>query len=192
MSRTGLLGGTFNPPHNGHVALAARARERFEIERLRVLVSVAPPHKRVDVDAGVRLRLAQLAFPHDDVVRDEHPYSIDTVKGYGDDGVFLVGADQFAKFLTWRQPDEILEHVRLGVATRPGYPHDGLDRVLQQLRRPDRVELFEMDPIPISSSDIRERAAQGESIDALVPAAVASEIARLGLYRRDRGYSYSA
>ena len=63
-------------------------------------------------------------------MRDDHPYSIDTVTGFGDDAIFLVGADQFAKFLTWREPDEILEHVRLGVATRPGYPREKLDAVL--------------------------------------------------------------
>ena len=82
--------------------------------------------------------LTRLAFPIDEVVRDDNPYSIDTVTGFGADAVFLVGADQFAKFLTWREPDEILEHVRLGVATRPGYPHERLDGVLSQLRRPER------------------------------------------------------
>jgi nicotinic acid mononucleotide adenylyltransferase len=58
------------------------------------------------------------------------------VTGFGDDAIFLVGADQFAKFLTWREPDEILEHVRLGVATRPGYPREKLDPVSRELRRP--------------------------------------------------------
>jgi nicotinate-nucleotide adenylyltransferase len=189
MSCTGLLGGTFNPPHNGHVALAGAATEEFGIDPLRVLVSVAPPHKQVDVDAGARIRMAELAFPHARVVRDENPYSIDTVKGYGEDAVFLVGADQFANFLTWRDPDEILEYVRLGVATRPGYPPEKLDYVLERLRHPERVELFDMEPLPISSSDIRERVGRGEPIDALVPPAVAAEIERLGLYRRETGYS---
>jgi nicotinate-nucleotide adenylyltransferase len=189
VSCTGLLGGTFNPPHNGHVALAAHARDHFDIDRLRVHVSVAPPHKSVDVDADIRMHLAELAFPNAEIVRDESPYSIDTVKGFGEDAVFLVGADQFAKFLTWREPDEILEYVRLGVATRPGYPHEDLDYVLERLRRPERVELFDMDPVPISSSEIRAKAAAGEPIDGLVPPAVAAEIQRLGLYRPDAGYS---
>jgi nicotinate-nucleotide adenylyltransferase len=188
----GLLGGTFNPPHDGHVALAARARERFELDRLLALVSVAPPHKRVEVDADVRVRLAQLALPEAEIVRDENPYSIDTVKGYGDDAIFLVGADQFARFLTWREPDEILEYVRLGVATRPGYPHEDLDHVLERLRRPERVEMFDMEPVPISSSEIREKAARGEPIGGLVPAAVAAEVERLGLYRRDPRYAVPA
>ena len=186
MSCTGLLGGTFNPPHNGHVALAARARVHFDIDRLRVHVSVAPPHKQVDVDANVRVRLAELAFPEAEVVRDENPYSIDTVKGFGEDAVFLVGADQFAQFLTWREPDEILEYVRLGVATRSGYPHEQLDYVLERLRRPERVELFDMEPVPISSSEIRAKIEAGEAIDGLVPPAVQADIERLGLYRRER------
>lgn len=188
-SCTGLLGGTFDPPHNGHVALAHAAKRRFDIDPLRVLVSADPPHKAVSTPAEVRLRLARLAFPEDEVVRDENPYSIDTVSGYGKDAIFLVGADQFAKFLTWREPDEILEHVRLGVATRPGYPQEKLDQVLSELRCPDRVEFFDMEPIPISSSDVRRLAAEGASIVNLVPPAVAAEIERRGLYAPPRGVS---
>ena len=189
MTCTGLLGGTFNPPHNGHVLLAETAKLRFGLDPLRVHVSSNPPHKRVDVDAETRLDLARLAFPKDTVVRDDNPYSIDTVAGFGDDAIFLVGADQFAKFLTWRDPDEILEHVRLGVATRPGYPREKLDDVLSELRRPDRVEFFDMEPIPISSSDIRRLVAAGSPIDDLVPQAVAAEIERRGLYAPTRGVS---
>ncbi|HEX7311759.1 MAG TPA: nicotinate-nicotinamide nucleotide adenylyltransferase [Gaiellaceae bacterium] len=182
MSCTGLLGGTFNPPHNGHVLLAETAKRNFDIDPLRVHVSSNPPHKRVDVDVETRLVLARLAFPNDTVVCDDNPYSIDTVTGFGLDAIFLVGADQFAKFLTWREPDEILEHVRLGVATRPGYPREKLDHVLSELRSPERVEFFDMEPIPISSSDIRRLAAAGTPIDDLVPPPVAAEIEQRGLY----------
>jgi nicotinate-nucleotide adenylyltransferase len=187
VSCVGLLGGTFNPPHCGHVRLSKTAKAHFALGELRVLVAANPPHKQVDVDVQVRVILSRLAFPADTVVRDDNPYSIETVMGYGDDAVFLVGADQFAKFLTWREPDAILEHVRLGVATRPGYPREKLDAVLAHLRRPERIEFFDMEPVPISSSDIRERVARGEAVDDLVPAAVAAEIERLGLYRRDPG-----
>jgi len=189
MSCTGLLGGTFNPPHNGHVLLAETAKRNFDLDPLRVHVSSNPPHKRVVVDVETRLGLARLAFPDDMVVRDESPYSIDTVTGYGDDAIFLVGADQFANFLTWRAPDEILAHVRLGVATRPGFPREKLDAVLSQLRRPERVAFFDMDPVPISSSDIRRLVATGEPVADLVPPAVAAEIERLGLYRPRAGVS---
>ena len=189
---TGLLGGTFNPPHNGHVRLAQTAKEQFDLDELRILVAANPPHKDVDVDADTRVALAKLAFPDDIVVRDDHPYSIDTVSGFGDDAIFLVGADQFAAFLTWERPDDLLEKVRLGVATRPGYPREVLDGVLSQLLRPERVELFEMEPVPISSSEIRGRVALGTTIDDLVPEPVAREIERRRLYTRDRGYSGAA
>ena len=189
MTCTGLLGGTFNPPHNGHVLLAETAKRSFDIDPLRVHVSSNPPHKRVNIDVETRFDLARLAFPNDTVIRDDNPYSIDTVTGFGEDAIFLVGADQFAKFLTWRDPDEILEHVRLGVATRPGYPQEKLDQVLSELRCPDRVEFFDMEPIPISSSDVRRLAAEGASIVNLVPPAVAAEIQRRGLYAPPRGVS---
>ena len=186
---TGLLGGTFNPPHNGHVTLARTAKQHFSLDELRVLVAASPPHKQVDVDADTRVALAKLAFPDDVVIRDDEPYSIDSVSGFGDDAIFLVGADQFAAFLTWRRPDDLLDAVRLGVATRPGYPHDVLDGVLSQLRRPERVELFRIEPVPISSSEIRGHVAVGTSIAELVPKQVASEIENRHLYRREPGYS---
>ena len=94
--------------------------------------------------------------------------------------------------MLFRSPPKLGEHRVQLVATRPGYPRDKLDAVLAQLRRPERIEFFDMEPVPISSSDIRERVARGEPIDDLVPAAVAAEIERLGLYRRDPGYSKPA
>ena len=189
MSCTGLLGGTFDPPHKGHVLLAEAAKRRFALDPLRVLVAASPPHKAVTTPIEARLELARLAFPGDEVVRDDNPYSIDTVSGYGDDAIFLVGGDQFANFLKWRSPNEILEHVRLGVATRPGYPRDELERVRFRLERPERVEFFDLEPVPISSSQIRERAYNGQPVDDLVPAAIAVEIDRLGLYGRPLGVS---
>jgi nicotinate-nucleotide adenylyltransferase len=145
VSCIGLLGGTFDPPHVAHVRLAETAKRHFDIDPLRVLVAADPQHKLVSTPVEQRLALARVAFPGDEVVRDENPYSIDTVTGYGDDAIFLVGADQFAKLLTWRSPDEILEHVRLGVATRPGYPPAELERVLSHLARPERVEVLELE-----------------------------------------------
>jgi nicotinate-nucleotide adenylyltransferase len=71
----------------------------------------------------------------------------------------------------------------LGVATRPGYPRDRLETVLQQLTQPERVEFFEIEPLPISSRDIRDRVARREPIDGLVPAAVADLIEARALYR---------
>jgi nicotinate-nucleotide adenylyltransferase len=181
---TGLFGSVFDPPHDGHVALLRGARTHFGFDRVVVLVVADPGHKRVATESAVRLQLARLAFPDDDVELDRHPRTVDMLRERRfDDPVFLVGADQFADFLTWKEPDEVLDLARLGVATRPGYPLETLDGVLAALRRPDRVSFFEIERIELSSSEVRARVAHGEPIDGLVPPAVAAEVARLGLYR---------
>ena len=100
---TGLFGGTFNPPHYGHIALVRAAREHFGFDRLVVLVSVRPGHKQVELDADTRLQLTQAAFPDDEVVLDPHERTVDLLaEGRWSDPVFLIGADQFAEFLTWK------------------------------------------------------------------------------------------
>jgi nicotinate-nucleotide adenylyltransferase len=191
---TGVLGGTFDPPHLGHVALARAALDHFRLERLVVIVAGRPPHKQVQSEPEIRFRLAELAFaelPRTalsrlELERDDYAYTVETARlaerEWGD-VLFLVGADAFAEFPSWRDPDGILEHARLGVATRPGYSREQLDAVLRGLRRPERVEFFDMEPTPISSTDVRARVARGEPVDGLVPAPVAREIERLGLYR---------
>jgi nicotinate-nucleotide adenylyltransferase len=183
---TGLVGGAFNPPHNGHLALAEAAEQRFRFDEFAVLVSVRPGHKEVQLDADTRLRLTRAAFPDHDVELDPYERTVDMLKaGRWRDPVFLIGADQFADFLTWKDPDGVVARARLGVATRPGFPRESLDAVLSNLSAPERVELFEIEPVPTSSRDIRDRVARGESIDGLVPPAVAELIESLGLYRTD-------
>jgi nicotinate-nucleotide adenylyltransferase len=190
---TGLLGGAFDPPHNGHIALADAALARFALARLVIVVTGVPPHKPVGTDAETRFRLAEAAFggrPRVELSRHEleragPSYTVDTARWaqteWGD-VVFLVGADEFAGFLRWREPDELLAHVRLGVATRPGYPRQDLDSVLASLARPERVDFFEIPEIPISSSEVRRRVAGGVKIDGLVPERVRVLVAELGLY----------
>jgi nicotinate-nucleotide adenylyltransferase len=183
---TGVFGSVFDPPHDGHVALLRDAKSHFGFDRVAVLVVADPGHKRVATNPAVRRALARLAFPDEDVELDPQARTVDTLMSRRfHDPVFLVGADQFADFLSWKEPDHVLALARLGVATRPGYPQAGLERVLAALDHPDRVEFFEIEPHDLSSSEIRERVARGESIDGLVPAPVAAEIERLGLYRRD-------
>ena len=181
---TGLLGGTFNPPHSGHLALARAAREYFDLDDLVVLVAERPGHKEVQLDAETRLKLAQAAFPDDEVEPDPHERTVDMLRaGRWREPLFLIGADQFADFLTWKDPEGVLALSRIGVATRPGYPRERLDTVLRQLSQPDRVELFEIEPVEISSREIRDRVSRGESVAGLVPPAVAELIESLGLYR---------
>lgn len=185
---TGVFGGAFDPPHVGHVELARRGSERFGLERLLVRVVENPGHKHVATPAQIRLRLAQLAFAPlaaVDVELDPFARTVDSLEALGlPDPVFLVGADEFVSLPAWKDPERILELALLGVATRPGIDRQRVDAVLAALGRPDRVSFFPIDPLPVSSAEIRTRAAVGESIDAFVPAAVAREIARLGLYRR--------
>ena len=181
---TGLLGGAFDPPHVGHVALLDTAERELGLSEVVVVVVADPGHKNVHCPAETRLALAQAAFPDRAVELDRHARTVDMLRaGRWDDPVFLIGADEFAAFPAWKEPDAVLELARLGVASRPGYPRERLEEVLAGLSRPDRVLFFEIDPAPVSSSEIREKVARGEPIDGLVPPAVAAEIAGRGLYR---------
>jgi len=183
----GVFGGAFDPPHVGHVELARRGIAHFGLRRLLVRVVEDPGHKDVRTPPDVRLHLAELAFgmlTGVEVGLDPCARTVDSLVALGlDDPVFLVGADEFAAFLSWKEPARVLELARLGVATRPGIDRGRLDAVLARLDRPERVSFFEIEPLPVSSSDIRARSAAGKPIDGLVPAAVAAEVARLELYR---------
>ncbi len=181
---TGVYGGAFDPPHVGHVEVARAAKERFGLPRLLVLVAERPGHKAVAAPAEARLELARAAFPDDEVRLDPHPRTIDMLRAERiDDPLLVVGADQFCEFLTWKEPGEVLERARLAVATRPGFPQERLDRVLERLDRPERVVFFDVEPNRAASSDLRARAAAGKPLDDLVPSAVAALIERRGLYR---------
>jgi nicotinate-nucleotide adenylyltransferase len=177
----GILGGTFDPPHNGHLALAREALDQLSVDELVVLLAARPGHRSCAEDADTRLRLAEAAFgelPRTRVQRDEHPYTVDAVNGgrFGD-AVFIVGADEGAAFPSWKDPEGILRWVTLAVGTRSGYPPPDLERY------GDRVISFGLDSPPVSSSAVRERVRTGASIDELVPPRVAELIAKLELYR---------
>lgn len=179
----GLLGGAFNPPHHGHLELARRALDEFDLDRLEVLVSGDPAHKDVDCPVDVRVGLAELAFadlPRTSVRADPYRYTIDRLRAEPppDDAIFLMGADQYRDFASWKEPDAVLERVQLGVATRAG-----VERPPLAPGHEGRVRFFEIDSPPIASSELRARARRGEALDGLVPPAVAAEIARRGLYR---------
>jgi nicotinate-nucleotide adenylyltransferase len=185
----GLYGGSFDPPHRGHVELARRAKEELGLERLIVLVSDDPGHKRVETPSEVRLALARAAFPEEEVLLDTEARTVDTLRAHPEwlDPIFLIGADEFCDFLSWKEPNEVLRLARVGVATRPGFPRERLETVLEQLERPERVIFFEIDPLPISSRELRGRLARGEDVSADVPVEVAER-----LYARKPGYTESA
>ena len=190
----GVFGGAFDPPHFGHVALVRAALEHFGFERILVVPAGNPPHKEVATPAGIRARLAELAFAGIaeaeisllELAPGGPRYTVDTLRRLReryDDLTLLVGADQFAGFLRWREPDRVLELATLAVANRPGYDDEELQPVLAALDRPERVSFFSIPAHPVSSQEIRERARAGLPIDDLVPRPVAVEIDRLGLYR---------
>ena len=180
---TGLYGGAFDPPHLGHVALAKAAKTHFELLRLVVLVAAEPGHKHVGLDPATRLELARAAFPGDDVRLDGHARTIDLLReSEWPEPIFLIGADQFCDFLSWKDPEGVLERARLGVGMRPGFPQERLEVVLERLAQPARVEFFPIEPHAISSSDVRARVEAGLPVDDLVPPAVAEIIVSRRLY----------
>jgi nicotinate-nucleotide adenylyltransferase len=183
VTEVGLFGGAFDPPHLGHVELARSAKQRFGLPRLVVLVEADPGHKAVGTPVEIRLELARAAFPDDDVRLDRHARTVDLLRdGEWDDPIFLVGADQFLAFPTWKEPEEVLRLARLGVATRPGYPRARLDAVLAELEHPDRVTFFQIRPTPVSSTELRRLAAADDSLVDQVPPAVAALIHERRLY----------
>jgi nicotinate-nucleotide adenylyltransferase len=177
----GILGGTFDPPHNGHVALAEAALSELGLDELVVMLVARPAHRGCAEDADTREDLARTAFadlPRARLVRDENPYTVDAVRdGRFGDAVFIVGADEGGAFPRWKDPDEILRWVKLAVGTRSGYPPPDLERY------GERVIPFSLASPPIASSDVRARIQRSEPIDDLVPSGVARLIGERGLYR---------
>jgi nicotinate-nucleotide adenylyltransferase len=182
----GLFGGAFDPPHRGHVELVRRAKQLLGLGRVIVVVAERPGHKAVHTPAGVRVEMARAAFPDDDVVLDDHARTVDLLREHPEwqDAWFVIGADEFADFLSWKEPDEVLARVRLAVGTRSGFPAERLQAVLERVERPERVRLFEMEPVPAASRDLRV-----DFVESDVPPAVAGIIRREGLYSANRGYT---
>jgi len=173
----GILGGRFDPPHLGHLALARAAVEHFGLGELHVSVVADAAHKPSEASAEHRLAMARLTFAALDatVELEQHRYTVDALEAAGyEDPIFLIGADQLAAFATWKEPERVLELTRLGVATRPGWKPE---------QSSDRIEVFELEPHPVSSTEIREHARRGEPLDGLVVPEVAAYIAEHDLYR---------
>lgn len=184
---TGVLGGAFDPPHAGHVALARAAVGRFALDRLLVRVVADPGHKEVGTPADVRLMLAEIAFadvPGAEVSFEPHGRTVDALEALAlDDPIFVIGADELAGFLDWKEPQRVLDLARLAVGTRPGVEGSLLEEVIAVIGRPERITVFPIPPHPISSTELRALAAAGAPLVPYVPEDVAREVERLGLYR---------
>lgn len=177
MGVAGILGGRFDPPHLGHLALARAAIARLGIDDLSVTVIADAAHKPSEAPAADRLAMAELTFAAvaARVGLEEHRYTVDALEAAGlEDPIFLIGADELVDFPTWKEPERVLELARLGVATRPGFA--------PEVTSP-RIRIFELEPHPVSSSEVRERVRGGERIDGLVTPQVGRYIEEHHLYR---------
>jgi nicotinate-nucleotide adenylyltransferase len=197
VARIGLLGGTFNPPHIGHLVCATEALEQLGLERVSLLPVHTPPHKEMASDPGVeaRVRMCELAVAGDprldvrlhEARRPGPSFTVDTLEALaGEDEVtFIVGGDVAWSLPAWREPERVLSLARLGVAEREGVRRaDILDHLSAELPgAAERIDFFDMPRLDISSSDIRARAAAGRSVRYLVPESVAGYISSEALYR---------
>ncbi len=203
MARIGLLGGTFNPPHLGHLVCAQDARAQLGLDRVLLLPVHTPPHKETEADPGVehRVRLCIAAAGGDDewlgVSRSEADvagpsYTVDTLSRLHeacpeDQLTFIVGGDMAHSLPQWREPEAVLVLAVLGVAERADVRRaDILERLAAIPGAADRIRFFDMPRIDISSTLIRRRVAAGEPIRHLVPDAVARYIAGERLYGAPR------
>jgi nicotinate-nucleotide adenylyltransferase len=202
MGDIGILGGTFNPPHMGHLVMAQEALDQLDLDRVVFMPVATPPHKeaREDPGAEARLELARLAVGGDErfevspleVDRGGASFTIDTLRELHDvepehDLTFIVGGDMAQSLPAWREPEAILSLARLAVAEREGVGREDIARRLEPLHDGSRVVFFDMPRIDISSSSIRRRVAEGRPVRYLVPDAVAEAIAEQGLYRQPAG-----
>jgi len=193
----GILGGTFDPIHHGHLVIAEEAREALGLERVLLVPSATPPHKpdRVVTAAEHRLAMARLAVAGNpafsvspiEVDRGGSSYTVETLEALLLEGIsdpwFILSAEALAGFPAWRRPDGILDLCRLAVVPRAD--HAALDATWVRDHLPgreDRVRFLPGPLLPISGSVVRRRAAAGRSVRYLVPDAVARYIADHALY----------
>lgn len=200
--RLGLFGGSFDPVHHGHLALARCARDQAQLDRVWLVPTAVQPHKPHGPVASNADRLAMLRAAAErqqglevstlEIDRGGVSYTVDTLRQmqaeYPDAELFLLmGADTLHDLPNWREPAAVLQLATPLVVHRPGEPD--LDfTAIADLASPERLEEIEslqvtMPPLEISSSEIRQRIANGESIDGMVPKSVVDFIADQGLYK---------
>jgi nicotinate-nucleotide adenylyltransferase len=202
----GVFGGTFDPIHLAHLAVAEEAAEALGLERILFMPAGVPPHKpgRVITPAEDRLAMVELAIADNarfradrlEIDRPGPSYTVDTlealrasngVAGGTADLTLVLSAEAFRGLMTWREPRRVLELARVVVAPRDGYPDTGPDFLAKHL--PDlagRATFLDGPRLRLSASELRARAATGRSLRYLVPDAVAAYIGDHGLYQHTR------
>jgi nicotinate-nucleotide adenylyltransferase len=196
--RLGILGGTFDPPHYGHMVLAEAGRDQLELDRVLFVPAGQPPHKpQRPVTPGLH-RLAMLGLviagregldtSRADLDRPGPHYTADLLsilrRAYPEAHLyFLMGGDSLAQFPTWYRPERIVEHAMLAVLRRPGWEADLelLEEQIPDVR--DRIVWLDGPFVEVSGSEIRERVRKGRLITGLVQPEVEDYIYRHRLYQ---------
>lgn len=196
--RIGIFGGTFNPPHLGHLICAQQAYRELGLDQVMLIPAGTPPHKPVDAEPGPehRLALCRLAAKDDDrftvsdleLRRDGPSYTVDTLNVLSTQAptnrlFLIIGGDIAAGLPQWHQPERVLELATVAIAKRRGTAKEAVQQALRQLRGGERATFFQMPRIGISSTMVRRRVRAGQPIRYFVPDAVEKYIERHGLYR---------
>lgn len=193
--RLGVLGGSFNPPHLGHLIIASQACAQLGLRRVLFVVAATPPHKEISdaVDATTRLEMTRLAIAHDarfavcDIeIVQALIYTADTLAALQlqyprSELWFVLGSDSLLQFATWERPAAILARANLAVAPRLGDDLESLGRAAARWG-PKKVTLLDSPTVAVSSRDLRRRVRADAPIKYLVPDAVAAFVAERGLY----------
>ncbi|MHB1162177.1 MAG: nicotinate-nucleotide adenylyltransferase [Chloroflexota bacterium] len=198
--RIGVLGGTFDPIHLGHLVAAQEVLYALRLDRVLFVPAGEPPHKQSGcaLAATHRVRMVEMAIASNpgfqlslvDVNRPGRSYTVDSLRilrgelGPEAELFFVVGMDSLAELTTWRDPAGLISLSRLAVVNRPPYPAVKLKDLEGQLPGiSQRIDVVEMPGIDISASDLRRRVAAGAPIKYQVPKAVELYILENGLYR---------
>ena len=193
----GVLGGTFDPIHNGHIAMAQAARSVFSLERTILLVASDPPHKRAAASIQDRLKMAALALENEDGLelssleadRPGPTYTVDSLRALrglypGKRLYYIIGSDTLYDLPTWREASEVTRLCEFIVFCRAGKRQDSTKMVLAAL--PElRLHFSELDILDVSSTTIRELAKIGAPLNGLVDKKVEAYIRDNGLYSKD-------
>lgn len=201
LNRIGIMGGTFDPIHYGHLVAAEVARAEFNLDKVIFIPAGNPPHKQQKSisDAEHRYLMTALAIASNpnfevsrmEVDKKELTYTIDTVKelqgeyGEATDIYFITGADAMLELLTWYKIEELLTLCRFIAVTRPGFDKKDLEQKIREIssKYNGEVVCIEVPLLAISSTDIRERSLGGKPIKYLLPEAVEEYIVKNGLYK---------
>ncbi len=195
-ARLGVMGGSFDPPHIAHLAVASEAFNAFGLERVLFVPAASPPHKDDGerTSAETRLELTSLAVDDDlrftvSGIEIERGlvYTADTLRALdarygGHELVFILGSDSLLQLETWHAPDELLSLCSLAVAPRPGDPPEAIAAAAARWSD-HQIAVLDLPALAVSSSDIRERVSRRRPIRYLVPRRVEQYIQETGLYR---------